>query len=323
MRTTAVLIVVALVAGLPTQSGAEESPLLLSAEATPRTTTIGTPFRYTLRIESPPGVELLVPLLADRLGEFIITDFGEVDHSNDTASDNIVIERWYTLVSYETGDLLIPGVALQYRASSGEMQTDYFPDAPVTMASLLETSSSAGEAAELRDIKGPVAVPANRLWFWIAVCACAALLLAATVLWWWSSHRRGASQKPRPPAHATALARLGELRRQHLLEDQRVAEYYVQLSAVIREYIEARFHLRAPEMTSDEFLLVAQRDPRLSAPDRASLQGFLNEADLVKFARHVPSHSDAEKAWIAARNFVDHTADKSEETTQEANRAVA
>lgn len=322
-HTRATAIVVALAGVLAITARASESPLALSAEATPRATTIGTPFRYTLRIESPRDLELLVPLLVDRVGEFVITDFGEIPHPSDPAADKLIIERWYTLVSYKTGDLLIPGVAMQYHDSNGELGTDYFPDAPITVASLLDSDSAATDPPALRDIKGPMAVPARRLWFWVALCVCALLLLGATALWWWSSHRRASTDKPPPPAHVTALAQLAELRRQRLLEDNRMEEYYVCLSAVVREYIEARFDLRAPEMTSDEFLLVAQRDSRLSVADRGSLQSFLNEADMVKFARHVPSHSDGENAWSAAKEFVDHTAAPSEGAGQEVNDAVA
>jgi len=318
-----VLVACVAAAVIASYGDAQESPLTLSAEVSPRTTTIGTPFRYTLRIESPTEVELLVPLLTDRIGDFIITDFGEVKHDEAPTSERRIIERWYTLVSYHTGDLLIPGVAIQYRDSSGELATDYFPDAPITISSLLESKASSDHPPELRDIKGPVPVPANRMWFWIALAACAVIVAAAGLLWRWSSRARKERDRPAPPAHETALASLLELRRQRLLEDDLVKEYYVRLSAVVREYIEARFDLRAPEMTSDEFLAVAQRDTRLSTTDRSLLQSFLNEADLVKFARHVPSRSDGEKAWNAAREFIEHTAEKTTTDDQGGQRAAA
>jgi hypothetical protein len=43
------------------------------------------------------------------------------------------------------------------------------------------------------------------------------------------------------------------------------------------------------------------------------LNEFLREADLVKFARHVPTPEQGEKAFDAARDFVTRTAEAPEE----------
>jgi hypothetical protein len=102
------------------------------------------------------------------------------------------------------------------------------------------------------------------------------------------------------------------------VEAGRQEEFYVRLSTIVRAYLEARFHLRAPEMTSEEFLQAAQRDPQLASPQRARLGQFLSEADLVKFARHQPAAADAERAQDAAREFVESTA-----PAPEVPRAVA
>jgi hypothetical protein len=40
---------------------------------------------------------------------------------------------------------------------------------------------------------------------------------------------------------------------------------------------------------------------------RVALQEFLSEADLVKFARHVPSADRADRAWTAACDLVETT----------------
>ena len=82
----------------------------------------------------------------------------------------------------------------------------------------------------------------------------------------------------------------------------------MRLSDIVRSYLEGRFHLRAPEMTTEEFLQAAQRDPQLAPPQRSLLGTFLSEADLVKFARYVPAADDSERAYRAAREFVQSTA---------------
>ena len=52
----------------------------------------------------------------------------------------------------------------------------------------------------------------------------------------------------------------------------------------MRRYLEDRFELRAPELTTEEFLDVAGSANRLSHDHQSLLRDFLRQADLVKFA---------------------------------------
>jgi hypothetical protein len=61
-------------------------------------------------------------------------------------------------------------------------------------------------------------------------------------------------------------------------------------------------------MTTEEFLLTSARGGRLQSGHRALLGEFLSDSDLVKFARHMPTLADSERAFTAARRFVDETA---------------
>ncbi len=102
---------------------------------------------------------------------------------------------------------------------------------------------------------------------------------------------------------------LEQLHREQLPLQGRVEEYYVRLSTIVRVYIENRFGLRAPEMTTEEFLQVASSGQALSEGHRRALQEFLMRCDLVKFARYQPSGQEAEEAWCAAQRFVQETQD--------------
>jgi hypothetical protein len=63
-------------------------------------------------------------------------------------------------------------------------------------------------------------------------------------------------------------------------------------------------------MTTEEFLVATARDGRLAPAHRRLLGEFLGESDLVKFARHVPTIADSERAFEAARRFVADTSDR-------------
>jgi hypothetical protein len=276
----------------------------VTAQVEPERVTIGTPFRYTMRVEASGEAEVIVPILADRIGDFVITDFGDVPPRIENGQ--VVTERWYTLVTYETGDLLVPGPTVQYRTPGGELQSVDAKDTLVIVESLLAKGEGAG-MSDVADIAGPVAVPRDYRPLWWGGATAVALAAAAYALSRLLNRRRGAAAPPSVPAHELALAALAHLRAARLLEGGRHEEYYVRLSSIVRTYLEGRFHLRAPEMTTEEFLQAAQRDPQLAPAHRASLSQFLGEADLVKFARHVPSLENAERAYAAARQFVEAT----------------
>ena len=88
---------------------------------------------------------------------------------------------------------------------------------------------------------------------------------------------------------------------------------YILVSSCLRRYVEDRFGLRAPEITTEEFLDAVRDDPALERSDRGLLGEFLAECDLVKFARHVPAALEAEAATTTAEAFVRETAPRAAE----------
>ena len=317
-RTPAIFVAVLLVllpygwAGADESDGADAGSVRITTRVEPKSVTIGSAFRYVMRVEADAEVELMVPILAERIGDFIITDFGEAARGEEGEGEGIVVERWYDLVTYQPGEHLVPGPTVQFRLPGDDLQRIDADDVLIVVESLLARQEEQGAAVDLRDIKGPVAVPRDfRPFYWIAGAlglVCALVFLLYRIL---NRKRLERIALPRPP-HEVALDALRRLRVARLLEEGRPEEYYVQLSSIVRAYLEGRFQLRAPEMTTEEFLQIAQRNPQMRPEQRSQLGRFLSEADLVKFARYVPSSEDGERAYAAAREFVEATAPESE-----------
>ena len=103
--------------------------------------------------------------------------------------------------------------------------------------------------------------------------------------WWWYRRRQRATAVPlcsgRPPL---ALAALERLQRQDAIRQERIEEFYVRVSTILRRYVELRFGLRAPEQTTEEFLVSVLATGGLIAAHRDLLEAFLRQCDLVKFA---------------------------------------
>ena len=84
-------------------------------------------------------------------------------------------------------------------------------------------------------------------------------------------------------------------------------EYYVTLSGIVRHYLEGRFGLRAPEMTTDEFFELMSGDGTLVRAHKELVNEFLAHCDLVKFARYGPSSEEIGGAYGAAVRLVRET----------------
>lgn len=163
---------------------------------------------------------------------------------------------------------------------------------------------------DIRDIKDLVAVPGLPWWAWLLIAL--AVVGSAALVYWWSQRPRRAMavppSPPPPPPAATARRALQALLDEGLIERGEVDRFYTRLSDIVRQYLEGQFRLRAPERTTEEFLQEITHEPRLSAPQRSLLGEFLQESDLVKFARHQPGADDMRRGHAAATRLVEETA---------------
>lgn len=149
---------------------------------------------------------------------------------------------------------------------------------------------------DIRDIKGLVPVPHDWTWLWIAL---AGLAILAIGYWFFKRREKPVAVPPIIPVLSPLEAALAAL--QQLRQDNPPVEiFYTRLSDIVRQFIEGQFGLRAPERTTEEFLAEAT----LPADSMSLLSAFLQESDLVKFARLRPGQEDMERAFSAAETFV-------------------
>ncbi len=83
----------------------------------------------------------------------------------------------------------------------------------------------------------------------------------------------------------------------------RYKDFYVELTMVVRRYIQRKYGIKAPHLTTEEFL----RDNRIAelANNRiAELKAFLESADMVKFAGVQATPEMADAATASARGYL-------------------
>ena len=163
---------------------------------------------------------------------------------------------------------------------------------------------------DIRPAKGGLArwpAPPSR-WLWYALAILALLAAAFLALRkFLTTPRTILHMAPPVPPHEIALNALAELRAKGWIEALKIELFYVALSGIVRRYLEARFGLRAPERTTEEFIRDALSSRKLSDAHRDLVAGFLEQSDLVKFARHAPGPSDMHNALDSAERLVRET----------------
>ncbi|MCU0771734.1 MAG: hypothetical protein MUE94_08210 [Verrucomicrobia bacterium] len=164
-------------------------------------------------------------------------------------------------------------------------------------------AAQAAQAADIRDIRPLVDIPNPWIWLWIGL---GVLLLAAAAVWIWRwLQKRKAETPAAPPIPAHLLARQ-RLQEAFVLLPQ-PKPFIIAVSNTLRAYLEDAFQMRAPEQTTEEFLVELQHSHLLSQGQKSSLGDFLQSCDLVKFARYEPRESELRELHAYAVELVAQT----------------
>jgi hypothetical protein len=302
-------------AGQPqvTQLGPVKATLSLS----PPTPTIGDEIVLEIVVEAEAGVELLMPEFGEALERYSIVDF--VPKQRIDGQGRTIHTQRYTLQPFLSGEQSIPPILIEFidrRPGQKPSPDDY--DAyelmteriDFTVASVLPASAS----AELKPPMGTLDLPSQTSrWLGWGIGGLVGLVLLAILAVTWLA--RGARRRSlRRNAYELARQQVDRLidDRQAVSPTLSVERFYVEISNVIRQYLENRFEVRAPELTTDEFLQLAAAESQLSAEHQQLLAEFLNQADRVKFASGAMStgmatEGDVHRSCELAVQFLEET----------------
>jgi len=262
---------------------------------------IGDRIRYAIEVAADKGLEIGLPKFTDnRIGDFEIKDQGTSRKTRLFGAQNLT--AWYVITAYEPGDRTIPSATVQYRVSGGQWASLRTKTDTVKVLSVLPKD---GKVDDIKDIKGPIGYRQIK-WFIILGVVVLALALAGAVKVYRYLKGRIVQKLP----HEVALTALDEGLRA-LSKTGDVKEYYSGISDTIRRYIERIFSVRAPEMTTEEFLASLGDSTALSSHHKELLKLFLQACDLVKFAKYAPSSAEIDSVYAAAKMFIDETKEKS------------
>jgi len=289
----------------------ENGPVKASISVWPPKPNLGEPIYLRLDVDAPAGISVDAPFQEagdQRLGRFKVVGFVRDTHRKPDGTQHQ--EQTYTLEAPASGKQRIPPLRLEMVDSRGDAgkkagtQEILTEEVPLDIAPV----SSDAIGKELRPAAGTLDPDVGGTpWLWIVLIgSIAAVALSGSLLGWrFITMRR--KIKVKISAYEQAVAKLHALEVRGAPSAEQADAWFVELSAIVRTYVEHRYGLRAPELTTEEFLHIATNWPAMASINRDQLKGFLERCDRVKFAGYRPESQESLDALAAARAFVEDT----------------
>lgn len=277
-------------------SFSQELPIV-KAKADTTKIRIGEQINYQITIENADKGVQFPELELDSLGRIEIVESKPID----TLKEKLI--RKYVLTSFDSGQYVIPPQRI--RIWSQEYLTDSILVDVATVA--IDTTKQAmfpikaiqREPYTFEDFK-------KYLWWLLG-----ALLLIALILYFVLRKKKTPEEiEAAIPPYELALKRLKELDAKELWQKNKIKQYYVELTDIVRTYIERELNIPALESTTDELVETMtdfNTSSSLNIPEETidRLNSFLSDADLVKFAKFKPLINEIELHRQDARKVLD------------------
>jgi len=298
------LIILAAVLVIAAQNGRADGSadsVNFKISASPETLAVGDELTVRILADYPENIKLTEPA-AGAIGGNLILKSGPTLKSRSKGGRKF---DEYTLIlsPFETGDLEIPALEFFWYDSAGSQHAVLSPSKSVFVKSLLPADTA---GLDIKDIVGPKPLPA--LW-WPYVIALLALLMVGGAGYWLYRRRIKAVAiplAPPEPPYDVAIRSLNLLKDKNLPASGKIKQYYIELSDIIRHYIEGRFAIAAVESTTYE-LKRALIHPDLTRDNGKSAIEFLTRSDMVKFAKHIPLVDECNSDFQRVKEFVSST----------------
>lgn len=274
---------------------------------------IGDQLRYGFHLQGVPvGTGLLLP---DYSKGFAPGDSVEIVHSwtadtvkvggskrHPTSHD---IDFSLVITSFEEGKHRLPPLSVIKESSAGVFDTLLFKPLELEVFTIpVDTTTYV-----IHDIKGQVQYPvtfSEVLPYLIGLLVALALVWAIRALVVARRKRGLPDAAPDEPPYLVALRKLEKYRGEKYWAKDRQKVFYSGITDALREYIDARYGIDAPEMTTAEiFDSLSHTD--VPADLFVQTKSLFETADMVKFAKAFASDEENASAVPTAVRFVTST----------------
>lgn len=277
--------------------------------------TVGDQVKFFIEAQHDPQKSSIQwATIPDTFNTLEIVERGKIDTNT---NGNLVIYKQRLLITgFDSGLFKIPAFAFTIVPKNGTpytLHTDSFQ--------ILVQTVPVDTTQPFKGIKDIIVV--KRSWqdyIWLIVGVVLLVALVAIVILYFRKNKKMeivvTPKKPVETPDARALRLFDELQQQQLWQSNRIKEYYVRLTDILRSYIEERFHTPAMELTTDELLQKARQHPEMR-PQYDRLVTILSTADLAKFAKAQPLPQEHTIAMDLSKDFVIQTKPQTPTNTEQ------
>lgn len=247
---------------------------------------IGERINYQIIVENADKGVVFPKLQLDSLGKVEVVESFDID----TLKDKLI--KKYALTSFDSGQYVIPRQRIKIWTQ------EYLTDSVLVDVATVAVDTTKQQMYTIKAIQNePYTFDdfKNYLWWLLG-----ALLLIGIILYFVFRKKETKEElEARIPPYELALMRLGELDEKQLWQKNKIKQYYVELTDIIRNYIERELNIPALESTTNELMETIgdfNTSSQLNIPKETidKLNKLLQEADLVKFAKFKPLANEIE-----------------------------
>jgi len=268
---------------------------------------VGDFIHYSLEVKYFKDLLVTLPFIRDSLNHLEIIKESEPVITEDEIYKTAVYN--FTLSYYDSADISIQPIAVKFKLSENDSIRAILSNPVSFTVNTVEVDLQ----AEIKDIKSPLTIPID--WKFIALIVLLSLAVIVALYFLYRRYKKKKSEQPvekkiyKIPPYIKALQSLENLEKQQLWQQGKVKDYHSDITGIIRNYFEERFKLPALELTTRESIERLKR-VRDGSHILETTDKFLNNADLVKFAKFNPMASVNEEMMIQAKEIVNHTIPK-------------
>ena len=287
---------------------AAAQPPSVTASLSADTIWIGDQINLDLVIDKDIATEIGIPQPKDgKLTEKIEAIGNTTLDTLSQKNRRVQLRARYTLTSFEPGNYTLSGLPIVVTNNLKKQDTIISQE---MLRLVVKTFDIDTTKQQIFDIKEPLKTPLlfseiKELVIWGAIGAAILAVIIFFVMRWLRNREIKKYGKPLDPPHVIAITSLIALNHRKLHQQGKVKEYYSAVSDILRYYIEGRYNIIAPEMTTPQIIQALRTT--LTAKESATMEDILSLSDLVKFAKWIPETEQNEDVYHQAYNFVEQT----------------
>lgn len=289
--------------GAPRVETVRHDGITLTMTFTPGSVFLDRDIVLSLKLTHPENIAVTLPPLPDRLQGLMVAASFDRETAPVSSNGQVTRERIVRLTPIIAKEYRIAPMAVSYRhAVNGDGEAGFFATPPIVLPVNTVTDKPVDDTLRGEITPIPVRPSLKTLSGYAAILVLLAITVAAAIFLLGRIKQQIRIMRMSPKERA--LRELELLLDKKWIETGRIKDFYVELTMIVRRYIERQHQVRAPEQTTYEFLQAIADNPKFSKAVLNRLKAFLEAADLVKFAAWKPDSGAVDDAVCTARDYL-------------------